>query len=135
MPYFSNCWRCNPDNSFRGVDRNCPKCSGSGVDWRDDNELSSYDSQSGLNINDLRKKGSIRAPGKGDMVLNFTYSERAPSESEFADQRRNPRAITFGGSGRKNKSTSDGKAGSDRSKFPWFWVLVLLAVMYFVFTR
>lgn len=69
--YYSYCSRCNADGSYRHVDRDCGKCSGTGNDWRDDEEM-------GFGIVELRrKKHMIDEDGK-----EYFYKAFMPSLEE-----------------------------------------------------
>lgn len=86
MPYFTNCPRCNADNKYdklgTGADlsNSCPKCSGTGRDWRNDNELESYHSWANLGIDDLRSRLTHVVERNGSTVY-FTYRDAVPRYS------------------------------------------------------
>lgn len=70
--YTVNCRRCNPDNSFTSLDPNCLKCSGRGLDWREDEALDGYHRWAGLSIDTLKSKGTSIVIRAGIKYV-FTY--------------------------------------------------------------
>jgi hypothetical protein len=78
MPYYIYCIRCNHGGSYQHINQDCPKCDGTGNDWRDDNELENYHKWSKLKLDDLvREKTLISEDG-----IEFFYQDRIPSIKE-----------------------------------------------------
>lgn len=82
MPYFLYCVRCNEDGSYSNVNINCPKCDGTGNDWRADKELSDYHKWSELTIEQLKEHKELKSPNG----ITFIYGERIPSVKEEREQ-------------------------------------------------
>lgn len=80
MPYFTNCPRCNADNMYSKLGETCPKCSGTGRDWRDDSELRNYQSWANLMIDDLKSRLTHVVERDGSEIY-FTYRDAIPSHS------------------------------------------------------
>lgn len=79
MPYYLNCTRCNEDNKFRNIGNSCPKCSGTGRDWRDDHALEGFHKWAGITINELKKKGIIEFINDSGELKVFTYMDSIPT--------------------------------------------------------
>lgn len=70
--YYAFCVRCNRDGSFRSVARDCPKCCGTGKDWRDASELEWF-------------KDWVKGQGAGGRDLDIFYEANPPSTNLFGD--------------------------------------------------
>lgn len=85
MPYFLNCVRCNKDNKYSNLGKTCPKCDGTGRDWREDHELEDYHKWAGFGIDELKEKGVIEFVDEYDELKVFTYMDSIPTCSISAE--------------------------------------------------
>jgi len=77
MPYYTYCIKCNQDGSYSQVDRKCSKCSGTGNDWRRDEELDGYHKWANICLSDLKTKKEITVQN-----TTFIYENTIPSLEE-----------------------------------------------------
>ncbi|CAM3930975.1 hypothetical protein [Pseudoalteromonas byunsanensis] len=79
MPYYLNCSRCNKDNKYSSLGNPCNKCSGTGRDWREDDEVNLLHRMTGLGIDELKEKGRVELVDNYGELKVFIYTEEIPT--------------------------------------------------------